>query len=191
MKAIGDGTGALGEASHFQIEDNEGGMRITAQLPGHQMGSAGPHPLRVRVVGRTTLIVKGAHLNPPIMTEFQRSFNLPRRVALSRITVDYSTSTGKLLITVPPRLVAAGEAEDRRVAPGRQGGRQGEPQRRRKEPEPLRGHRGEDAQVLRGQLPVGPGGPAGRLHVQAVEAAQRGRGAELVRQDRRQEPRAQ
>ncbi|CAK0829142.1 unnamed protein product, partial [Prorocentrum cordatum] len=52
LKALGDGSGALGEASHFQVEDSEGGMRITAELPGHKLGSEGRHPLQVRIVGR-------------------------------------------------------------------------------------------------------------------------------------------
>lgn len=113
FQAIGDASGVLGEAGHFQIEESADGMRITAPLPGHRLGTGGPrgkHPLHVRVVNRT-LIVKGAHETPPVVKEFQRSFHLPKRAVLSGIQVDYSTSSEKLVITVPMRLAADGQAE--------------------------------------------------------------------------------
>jgi len=50
-------------------------------------------------------------VNPPMILEFQRTFKMPQRVALSRIRVDYSTTTGKLIITVPSRLVTEGEED--------------------------------------------------------------------------------
>lgn len=112
MQAVSGGI--IGEAEHFLVEDTEAGMLITADLPHHQLGDAGNDPLTVQIIGRT-LVVKGTHVvkqpgGGAMHMSFQRSFHIPSRAAVSMTEVTYSGKSGKLVISIPARLV--GEKED-------------------------------------------------------------------------------
>jgi len=122
MKAIGDASGHLGEASDFNVSDKEDLFQIAAHLPGHKLDQEGrgSDPLAVRVLDRH-VVVKGRHVNGNMMFEFQRSFKLPHRANVSAISVDYSTTSGKLVISLPKRPRLEGEEDEDLTKPAPEG----------------------------------------------------------------------
>merc|ERR1719171_2727621 len=84
----------------FQIEDTDEHFKLVAHLPGHRLGGEGNNPLSVKVVGRS-LMVKGKKVEGPMTSMFQRSFPIPPYAVAKKISVDYSTTSGKLVINLP------------------------------------------------------------------------------------------
>eukprot|EP00928_Gymnodinium_smaydae_P050797 TRINITY_DN3435_c0_g3_i4.p1 TRINITY_DN3435_c0_g3~~TRINITY_DN3435_c0_g3_i4.p1 ORF type:complete len:604 (+),score=111.44 TRINITY_DN3435_c0_g3_i4:52-1812(+) len=113
----GDHAGHIGFAGNgFQVDNEETRLRISAILPGYNLGAesgdVSKSPLAVRAVGKTSLVVKGTQANGNIVTTFQRSFKLPKGSDIANISVTYSSSTGNLTVIVPHRSTEVAEADD-------------------------------------------------------------------------------
>lgn len=123
LASLGDLSGHLGEVTDFNVSDTEEQFLITAHLPGHKMDQMGrgSDPLAVFKVGES-IVVKGRHTNGRVMFEFQRSFRIPLRARGSDVIVEYSTTSGKLVVRIAKRPRLDGEEDDYKLAerPGAQ-----------------------------------------------------------------------
>mmetsp|Transcript_31972 Transcript_31972/g.91730 ORF Transcript_31972/g.91730 Transcript_31972/m.91730 type:complete len:425 (-) Transcript_31972:84-1358(-) len=110
--AMGDASGHLGESSNFNVTNTDESFQVSAHLPGHRLDQThqGKDPLSVRMVGRS-LVIRGRHMKGPVTFEFQRSFWVPPQANVSAIAVNYSTTTGKLIISIPKRPRSEGEED--------------------------------------------------------------------------------
>merc|ERR1712187_234299 len=107
----GHGPGSMFE-DDFNVSDTEESFQITAHLPGHKLdGGPDDNPLHVQIAGRS-LLVQGRKIEGPMQSSFQRSFFIPCTAEETKIHVEFSTTTGKLIATVPKRKKREGETEE-------------------------------------------------------------------------------
>lgn len=121
MGAFGDQhAGHFGRADgSFEVDDDhETRIRITALLPGYNLGDAheahfaSESPLSVRAVGHRSLVVKGMQQSGHLIRSWQRSFALPKGIDIDHIAVTYNSKSGNLTVDVPRRNGTDLHAED-------------------------------------------------------------------------------
>lgn len=96
----------------FNVSDTKASFQITAHLPGHKLdGGPDDNPLHVQIAGRQ-LLVQGRKIEGPMQMSFQRSFHIPCTAEESKINVEFSTTTGKLIATIPKREKKEGESAE-------------------------------------------------------------------------------
>eukprot|EP00746_Dinoflagellata_sp_MGD_P035014 gnl/MRDRNA2_/MRDRNA2_18373_c0_seq1.p1 gnl/MRDRNA2_/MRDRNA2_18373_c0~~gnl/MRDRNA2_/MRDRNA2_18373_c0_seq1.p1 ORF type:complete len:489 (+),score=107.97 gnl/MRDRNA2_/MRDRNA2_18373_c0_seq1:73-1539(+) len=110
--SAGKGPGNMFGQDDFNISDSKASFQITAHLPGHKLdGGPDDNPLHVQIAGRQ-LLVQGRKIEGPVQMSFQRSFHIPCTAEESKINVEFSTTTGKLIATIPKREKKDGESDE-------------------------------------------------------------------------------
>jgi HSP20 family molecular chaperone IbpA len=109
--SAGRGPGNMFGQDDFNISDTQESFQITAHLPGHKLdGGPDDNPLHVQIAGRQ-LLVQGRKIEGPVQMSFQRSFHIPCTAEESKINVQFSTTTGKLIASIPKRPKKAEETD--------------------------------------------------------------------------------
>eukprot|EP00929_Paragymnodinium_shiwhaense_P013559 TRINITY_DN121409_c0_g1_i1.p1 TRINITY_DN121409_c0_g1~~TRINITY_DN121409_c0_g1_i1.p1 ORF type:complete len:627 (+),score=156.11 TRINITY_DN121409_c0_g1_i1:122-2002(+) len=113
----GDHFGQVGRSQgSFQVDTDAERFRISSMLPGYHLDSQhtgkSKDPLSVKVLGRRSLVVSGTHKAGMVTSQWQRSFALPKRCDVEKVSVTYNANSGNLTVVVPLLPAVEGESDD-------------------------------------------------------------------------------
>jgi len=93
--------------SSFQVDDDRSRFRVSAILPGYNLGGDGDSPLAVKMLGPRSLVVSGQQTThngaAHMVKSWQRTFQLPKGSNPDGISVTYNAASGNLTVSVPRR----------------------------------------------------------------------------------------